>query len=186
MMRLLQIVATLFLPISMARAQMASPTVQFDVRSAKSGKWSDAGTWAGKRVPRSGDNVQVRPGHVVTYDVNSEDAVRVLHVAGTLKFARDRSTRLNIGLLKVEPGVECKEDGFNCHEMVETPESSGAKTPGATLEIGTRENPIPAGVTATIRLVYFEGMDTNTLPAMMNCGGGMEIQGAPMKPPVGE
>src|SRR6476659_4300467 len=109
MMRLLQIVATLFLVAPLTGAQVASPTVQFDVRSAKSGKWSDAATWAGRRVPRAGDKVQVRMGHVVTYDVNAEDAVRVLHVAGTLKFAQDRSTRLNVGLLKVEPGAECKE-----------------------------------------------------------------------------
>src|SRR6185369_11246703 len=109
MMRLLQIVATLFLVAPLTGAQVASPTVQFDVRSAKSGKWSDAATWVGKRLPHPGDNVQVRSGHVVTYDLNSEDAVRVLHVAGKLKFSHDHSTKLNVGLLKVEPGAECKE-----------------------------------------------------------------------------
>jgi G8 domain len=180
MMRLLQIVATLFLVAPLTGAQVASPTVQFDVRSAKSGKWSDPTTWVGKRLPRSGDNVQVRPGHVVTYDLNSEDAVRILHVAGTLKFSHDHSTKLNVGLLKVEPGAECKEDGFNCHEMADAPEVIDGKKSEAALEIGTRENPIPAGINATVRLVYFDGMDTNTLPALMNCGGRMEIHGAPM------
>src|SRR5438132_10316377 len=151
MLRLLQIVAILCLIAPTAMAQPASPVVHFDVRSAKSGKWSDAATWVGKHVPGSGDSVQVRSGHVVTYDVNSEDAVRVLHVAGTLRFARNKSTRLNVGLLKVQPGEECREDGFNCHEMADVPDVSSAKMPNAVLEIGTQENPIPAGVTATLR-----------------------------------
>src|SRR5437867_3432028 len=93
----------LLLLAGMATTGADSPTVQFDVQSARSGKWSDPNTWLNKRAPKSGDNVQIRPGHVVTYDANSEDAVRVLHVAGTLTFARDKSTRLDVGLLKVSP-----------------------------------------------------------------------------------
>src|SRR6185436_19228290 len=89
----------------------AASVVQFDVRSARSGPWSDPKTWEKGRAPRSGDNVQVRPGDVVTYDALSDDAVRVLHVAGTLTFAREKSTRLNVGLLKVLPGDTCSEDG---------------------------------------------------------------------------
>ena len=166
------------LPVAwVVAAQAAAPVVQFDVRSAWSGKWSDAKTWADGRIPRSGDNVQIRGGHVVTYDVNSDTPVRVLHVAGTLSFARDKSTRLDVGLLKVTSDEECSEDGFNCHE---NSTAAGAKTGQATLEIGTAENPIPAGITANIRLVYFDGMDTNALPALMSCGGRMDIHGASM------
>src|SRR5678815_389980 len=110
-----RILRALALVLTIASAG-AAPLVSFDARSARSGKWSDPRTWAGRMVPRSGDNVQVRAGHAVTYDVNSDIAVRVLHVAGKLTFARDRSTRLNVGLLKVQPGEECSEDGFNCHE----------------------------------------------------------------------
>jgi hypothetical protein len=158
-------------------ASQAASAVRFDVRSARNGKWSDANTWMDKRVPRAGDNVQVRSGHVVTYDANSDEAVRVLHVAGTLTFARDKSTRPNVGLLKVQPGDACSEDGFNCHEMVEVNEPLNSSRRGedtaphrAALEIGTRDNPIPANFTATIRLTHFEGMDSNSLPALMNCG----------------
>jgi hypothetical protein len=61
-------------------AIQAASTVRFDVRSAGNGKWSDANTWMDKRVPRAGDNVQVRTGHVVTFDANSDDAVRVLQM----------------------------------------------------------------------------------------------------------
>jgi len=169
------------LPLLAGISASAASPVQFDVRSARSGKWSDPNTWLDKRAPRAGDNVQVRTGHVITYDVTSDRAVRALHVAGTLTFARDRATRLNVGLLKVQPGDQCSEDGFNCHDLADDTRRAEDSTPYlATLEIGTRENPIPASVTATIRLVYFEGMDTNSLPALMNCGGRMDIHGAPM------
>jgi hypothetical protein len=168
------------LALSWTMAQGAAPDVPFEVRSARSGQWSDPATWMDKRMPRAGESVQIRAGHKVTYDVRTESTVRVLHVAGTLTFARDRSTRLNVGLLKVSPGVECSEDGFNCHETAESPEAGDPKMAKAALEIGTRENPIPANVTATIRLTYFDGMDTNTLPALMNCGGRMDLHGAPM------
>src|SRR2546425_11170013 len=142
-----------------------SPNIRFDVRSARSGKWSDPRTWLDKRAPRAGDNVQVQAGHVVTYDANLDEGMRLLHIAGTLRFSREKSTRLNVGLLKVLAGEACSEDGFNCHEAGDSSESSDSTAPKPTLEIGTRDNPIPAAVTATVRLVYFEGMDTNTLPA---------------------
>jgi hypothetical protein len=187
-MKLFEIACLSLVMACLSTAEAATPLVQFDRRSARSGKWSDPKTWTGKQVPRAGENVQVRTGHIVTYDVNSDKAVRVLHVAGALTFARDKSTSLDVGLLKIQPGEECSEDGFNCHEMADSPEpaenaprSVGEMASGrAALEIGTSENPIPRAVTATIRLVYFEGMDTNSLPAMMNCGGRMDIHGAPM------
>jgi hypothetical protein len=161
--------------------------VHFEVRSARSGQWSDPRTWQNHRVPSPGDNVQVRPGHVVVYDANSEKAIRVLHVAGTLTFSRDKSTRLNAGLVKILPGEVCTEDGFNCHETMDVTDPPVASpfdrtdlAGRAALEIGTRENPMPTGITATIGLRYFEGMDTNSLPALMNCGGRLDLHGAPM------
>ena len=36
-----------------------APSVSFSMRSAKSGAWSDAATWAEKRVPRAGDLVNL-------------------------------------------------------------------------------------------------------------------------------
>ena len=182
-------ILSLLLPLMawMGTTHAAPAPVRFDVRSARSGKWSDAGTWQNDRAPRAGDNVQVRPGHVVTYDANSEEAVRVLHVAGTLTFSRDKSTRLDVGLVKILPGDVCTDDGFNCHEMTDVTEPPGVSpfdgnraSGRAALEIGTRANPLPAEITATIRLTPFEGMDTNNLPALMNCGGRMDLHGAPM------
>src|SRR5262245_23527689 len=60
------------------------------VRSAKSGPWSAPATWEGNKVPTAGAKIQVRAGHVVTYDLKSDQVIRSIHVAGTLTFARDR------------------------------------------------------------------------------------------------
>src|SRR5207249_1716448 len=98
-----------------------------------------------------GDRVQIRAGDTVTYDVVSAGPLRMVHVAGTLTFARDRSTRLDVGLLKVQPGEEVTEDGFACDAHPE-PASSRPLFPTPALEIGTAEKPIPAHVTATVRL----------------------------------
>src|SRR4051812_12688117 len=88
--------------------------VTFDARTAKSGNWSDAATWENGRVPKSGDRVQVRPQDRVVYDVVSDQPLRMVHVGGTLTFSRQKNTRLDVGLLKVQPGEACSEDGFAC------------------------------------------------------------------------
>jgi hypothetical protein len=158
-------------------AQNAS--VQFTVRSGRSGRWSEPGTWLEKRLPRAGDYVQVRTGHSVLYDVSSDQAIRMVHVAGTLRFARDRSTRLDVGLLKIQPGDDATEDGFACDSHSGAVEQRDPATPEPALEVGTPEAPIPPGITAAIRLVYFSGTDRETLPAVINCGGRWDVHGAP-------
>src|SRR5262249_18034265 len=74
------------------------------VRSAGSGFWSAPATWEGGKIPAAGARVQVRAGHTVTYDLKSARVIRSIHVAGTLTFARDKDTRLDVGLIKVQPG----------------------------------------------------------------------------------
>jgi hypothetical protein len=73
------------------------------VRSSRSGPWSDPGTWESGRVPGAGARVQVRVGHTVIYDVDSAQPIRSIHVTGILAFAVDRDTRLDVGLIKVQP-----------------------------------------------------------------------------------
>ena len=147
--------------------------VKFDAVSVKSGPWSEVATWGGK-PPNAGERVQIRAGDVVTYDVESPDALRMVHVAGTLTFSREKNTRLEVGLLRVTPGAGCSEDGFDCHD--DAPLEKGDTVPA--LEIGTRDAPIPATVKAVIRLRYFEGMNPETLPAIVACGGRWDIHGA--------
>lgn len=147
------------------------------IRSAASGAWSAPATWEGGKVPGAGARVQVRAGHAVTYDVESDQVVRTLHVAGTLTFATDRNTRLSVGLLKIQPGDEASEDGFDCdaHAVDLAPGQ-----PQPVLAIGRIDQPLPARHRAVIRLVYVEGMNKETCPALVCCGGRMDFHGAPL------
>src|SRR5436305_14153889 len=79
------------------------------IRSVNSGPWSAAATWDGGQVPSAGARVLIRPGHVVTYDVDSNAAIRAVQVGGTLTFARDRDTLLSVGLLRIAPGDQYSE-----------------------------------------------------------------------------
>src|ERR1051325_939548 len=74
------------------------------IRSAKSGAWSDSATWQGGKVPTAGSRVQIREGHTVVYDVKAAEVIRFVHVAGTLSFAPDKDTQLNVGLIKIQAG----------------------------------------------------------------------------------
>jgi hypothetical protein len=148
------------------------------IRSAGSGAWSDASTWEGGRVPGAGARVQVREGHRVLYDRDSDAAIRFIHVAGTLEFARDRDTRLEVGLIKVQPGDDANEDGFTCDAHVPEPEPG---KPRPALLVGRPGAPIPAEHTATIRLRHFDGMDPETCPGLIACGGRIELHGAPLR-----
>jgi hypothetical protein len=147
------------------------------IRSAKSGRWSDPNTWIGRKTPGPGDRVQVRAGHAVTFDVQTEKPIRFVHVAGMLTFAADRDTRLDVGLIKIQPGNLASEDGGDCdaHSPVLKPGE-----PRPALEVGTPDRPITAGKTAIIRLHQIDGMDRKSCPAVICCGGRMEFHGAPL------
>jgi hypothetical protein len=160
-------------------AAASKPDVTFTLHSARTGPWSAEATWEEHRVPGTGDRVQVRAGHLVTYDASSDDVIRVIHVAGTLAFSRDRSTKLTVGLIKVQRGDAITEDGFACdaHAPMVDQEPTG---PTPALEIGTPERPIPANVIATIRLAHVDGADPEDCPAIIICGGRWDVHGAPM------
>jgi RNA polymerase sigma factor (sigma-70 family) len=147
------------------------------IRSAKSGPWSAPATWEGGKVPAALARVQVRTGHAVVYDVKSEQVLRSVHVAGILRFAPDRDTRLDVGLIKIQPGDDASEDGFNCEAHVMEPDP---KAPQAALEVGTASEPVQGKHTALIRLAYVDGMDKESCPAIVCCGGRMDFHGAPM------
>ncbi|MGE3809442.1 MAG: G8 domain-containing protein, partial [Gemmataceae bacterium] len=134
-------------------------------------------TWEGGKLPPAGARVLVREGHQVVYDVDSDQAMRSVHVAGTLSFAPDKDTRLDVGLLKVQSDEICLEEGFDCEAR---PRAIDTKAERGVLEIGTPERPIDAKHTAKVRLVYFEGMKNESLPALVCCGGRLDIHGAPM------
>ncbi len=145
--------------------------------SARSGPWSAAATWQGGQVPGTGAKVLVHEGHTVTYDVRSEAVIRAINVAGTLAFAPDRDTLLNVGLLKIQAAEEFSEEGFDCEMHLVAPDP---KKPRPGLIVGTPERPIDTGKTAMIRLHHVEGLDKQSCPAIVCCGGRMEFHGTPM------
>ena len=149
-----------------------------EVRSARSGAWSDPKTWEDGKIPAAGMRVRIRPGHNVVYDVKSDAVLRSVLVGGALRFAADRDTLLNTGLINVQPGDAFAETGFDCDTHFPDPKPGD---PRALLEVGSAERPIEAGRTATIRLHLIEAMDKGSFPAIVCCGGArMEFHGAPM------
>ncbi len=147
------------------------------IRSAQSGPWSAPATWEWSKVPGAAARVQIREGHVVVYDVKSEQAIRSVHVGGTLTFAREKDTRPDVGLIKIQPGDDASEDGFDCEAHLPDGPTNG---PRPALEVGTPGRPIEANHTAVIRLVDCDGVDKNSWPAIVCCGGRMDFHGAPM------
>jgi hypothetical protein len=163
--------------LPLTAAERSSNDAAPPIRTAKSGPWSAPATWEGAKVPSAGARVQVRAGHTVTYDLRSDQVIRSIHVAGTLTFARDKDTRLDVGLIKIQAGDDAGEDGFDCDAHAMEPEP-GALRPA--LLVGTPEQPIPSQHTALIRLTYVNGLDKQSCPAIICCGGRMDFHGAPL------
>jgi hypothetical protein len=158
---------------SIAQSKKEAPPV---IRSAQSGPWSAAATWEGGKTPPAGARVQVRTGHRVLYDRTSDEVIRSIHVAGTLAFAHDRDTRLDVGLINIQPGEQFSEDGFDCDGHG----GDAAHGPRPALEVGSPDQPVEAKHTALIRLTYFDGLDKKSCPAIVCCGGRMDFHGTPM------
>jgi len=146
------------------------------IRTARSGAWSDPLTWTEKCVPGVGARILIREGHRVEYDVKSNVVIRGVTISGSLIFASDRDTTLNVGIIKLEAGDEYSEDGFDCDHS----NRIDTAKPKPELIVGTPAKPIPNGKTALIRLHYIEGMNKETCPAIISCGGRMDLHGAPI------
>ncbi len=114
------------LPLGITLAGHNGPSAP-SITSTQSGAWSNPGIWSGGRPPRGGDEVLISKGTVVTYDVFSKSAIAELNIEGSLVFSRAADTNLDVGDILVG--------------------SSGY------FEVGTAADPVPAGVTATVRFV---------------------------------
>jgi len=159
-----------------ASESLASHSESHVIASVNDGNWSEPLTWDARRIPASGDIVLVRSQHKVRYDVESESVIRSIHVSGCLTFATDKNTRLDVGLLRVEAGDTVVEEGFDCG-VHHTAAHTG---PTPELLIGTDEIPIESGRKCLIRLHAISGTDPASWPAIVCCGGRMEIHGAPL------
>ncbi len=147
------------------------------VRSTSNGAWSKPATWEGGKVPAAGANVLIRSGHQVVYDVAADAAIRSIHIGGTLRFDPTRDTKLVVGLIKIQPGESVSDEGFDCDAHVPGPVDARDMP---ALEIGTLNQPIPAGKTAIISLVAVDGTNKDSWPAIVCCAGRMDIHGAPL------
>ena len=155
---------------------LATPSLAADppgIKTAKSGPWSAAATWEGNAVPGAGARVLIRDGHTITYDAKSDAVIRGISVSGTLTFAPDKDTVLNVGLIKLEAGDTYSEEGFECDHA--TSEVKGTRP---ALIVGTPASPVAK--TALIRLHHVEGMNKETCPAIVCCGGRMDLHGQPL------
>src|SRR6185369_11631820 len=114
-------------------AALASAEDQSVVRSARNGFWSEAQTWDGEKVPGAGSKVLIKAGHTVTYDGKSTDVIRGITVAGTLAFATDKDTEINVGLIRIEGREDYSEDGFECDAHLAKQDSN---KPRPTLLVG--------------------------------------------------
>ena len=173
-----------FLAVACTAEHEHGQAVQFSIRSVKDGKWSDPGTWQPARVPAAGDRVLVSAGTRIEYDVVSKDVLRLIQVVGTLSFARDGDTELNVALLKVQKSDTCSESGFACDFLHRAKGGEPTDAPQGgmpALLVGTLDRPIPPGYTARIRLHYLEGMNKDDAPAIACCSARMEIHGAPLR-----
>jgi hypothetical protein len=156
-------------------APKSAPTAPM-IRSAKSGLWSSPDTWEGAKIPAAGDNVLIRTGQIVTYDVDSSAPLWAVHVAGTLTFDPQKNTQMDVGLLIVQSG----EEDLAAEDVVQNSEHHHGDARAGSLLIGTADHPIDAAHHALIRLTYQQGMDPDAYPALIDCGGRMELHGAKM------
>ncbi len=154
-----------------------APAAEPVIQTAKSGPWSEAATWQGGKVPAAGARVLIRSGHRVVFDGTSNGVIRGIAISGTLAFDPNKTTKLDVGLIKVQAGDEYSEEGFDCDGHLE-PTKPGLAKP--RLEVGTQNAPIDSGKTATIRLHYIAGMNKDSCPAIVSCGGHMEFHGKRM------
>lgn len=146
-------------------------------RTVKSGSWSDPTVWTGGSVPGHGARVVILPGHKVVYDIKAETIIRAINIGGSLIFDPSQDTLLNVGLIKIQPGDDYSEDGFDCDAHGQLATDSG---PQPELIVGSPDRPIAAGKTAIIRLHAIDGMNQETCPAIVCCGGRMDFHGQPM------
>ncbi len=163
---------------AVASAKKAIIKGRHTVISIKDGPWSKADTWKPGRVPKANDRVLIQRGTHVIYDVQSNGVLRSVRVAGTLTFARDRDTELNVGLVTIQPSADDDSGVEDVHKH-----DHGHKPHGdeALLAVGLPGQPVAAGRTARIRLHHLDGMNAENEPAIIaRPGGRFELHGSPM------
>lgn len=157
----------------------------YTIRSVADGNWSDPKAWKPERAPAAADRVLVASGTKMVYDSADGGVINSIRVAGSLTFAKDRSTLLNVGDIRVQPGA-AGDDGAGVDDVDKHGHGHGDDAKPVTgveavLEIGSADKPIPHPHTARIRLHFVDGMDPANSPAIIcRPGGKFDVHGTPM------
>ena len=145
-----------------------------DTETTGSGDWSNASIWS-NGVPTNNEDVRINAGHEVIFNIESSNTIRTLLVNGTLDFSTTRNTRMIASLIVISENPDFNVDNDSCSHNHSGGHQHGV---GAAFRVGTVENPIPAGVNATVTLKYVSGLDQNCAPGIIAHGGAMEFHGA--------
>lgn len=124
--------------------------------AVNNGSWFDPSTWANGEVPGDGARVHIPEGVSVAYDGESDVSLFTVRVDGSLEFATDRDTFMEVDTLIVA--------------------SSGH------MSIGTIDNPVAANVSAVIQIADNGPIDVAWDPQLLSRGvishGTIDIHGA--------
>ncbi|MFT5497237.1 MAG: hypothetical protein ACI9TH_002643 [Kiritimatiellia bacterium] len=143
------------------------------IESIQDGAWSDPQTWSLKRLPDAGDKVLIKQRTHVIYDLASDAIIHSIRIAGHLGFSSAKNTLLNVGDIRIQPGAQVEGNGVE--------DVHAHSKPHDGMEAALRVGPIPAGVTARIRLHFIEGNDPAASPSIIaRPGGRLELHGASM------
>jgi len=160
--------------LSFAQGNLISSGIK--AQSLRSGNWSDPAVWSTGKIPGQGDHVVIDLGHTVTYEAASSPAIRLIHIRGKLIFSKTKNTQLDVGMIILQMDETVNENA-NCSAHQSLHEHG---EPRPTLEVGSPLAPIPANLTARIRLTDFSDMNDLCGPGIICYGGRMDFHGAPM------
>ncbi len=122
----------------------------------KNGSWFDPDTWAGGEVPGEGAKVLIPEGVEVQYDGESSVSLFTVRVDGSLEFATDQNTFMEVDTFVVSPSGH--------------------------LTIGTMDNPVAANVETVIQFADNGPIDVSWDPMLLSRGlishGDIQIHGA--------
>ncbi len=110
----------------------------------KNGSWFDASTWQGGKIPTDGAQVLIKEGVAVTYNQESDARLDSIRVDGSLKFASNADTKVLVDTFVVAP------DG--------------------QLDIGSKDNPVDAGVKTQIIFTADGAIDRAADPTLLGRG----------------
>lgn len=74
---------------------MENPIPQNSIETAKSGRWSAASTWKGRKVPLAESSILISTGHTVTLDINVTVSGAFVSKGANLAFDKFKSCALN-------------------------------------------------------------------------------------------